>query len=153
MRFPIFLSILFLSLSVRADHGPFGLGVIIGGPTGISAKYDLDSERALDGAVAWSFGGRTRLHTHMDFLWKRPAALNLDRVDLDFYYGVGGRLITRDADEAKNKTLFGVRGPVGLSYRFEKPSLEIFAELAFYMNLVSETEAGADGGIGIRYLF
>ncbi len=41
----------------RADSpGPFGLGIIIGDPTGLSGNYRLSQQRSIDAAVAWSFG-------------------------------------------------------------------------------------------------
>ena len=41
----------------RADSpGAFGLGLVIGDPTGLSAAYKLSGDRSVDAAVAWNFG-------------------------------------------------------------------------------------------------
>jgi hypothetical protein len=41
------------SAQIRSDED-FGLGLILGEPTGLSLKYWFDEERAVDGALAWS---------------------------------------------------------------------------------------------------
>jgi len=33
-----------------------GLGIILGSPTGISAKKIINKSNAIDGAISWSFG-------------------------------------------------------------------------------------------------
>ncbi len=52
----IILVMLILSSTASAKNGNFGLGVIIGEPTGISGKLWLNNKHAVDGAVAWSTG-------------------------------------------------------------------------------------------------
>ena len=47
----------------------FGLGIIIGEPTGISMKYKLGGITAIDAGIAWSFGNNSGFHIHSDFLW------------------------------------------------------------------------------------
>src|SRR5689334_13516050 len=52
----------------KSDHD-FGLGLIIGDPTGLSLKGFLTRETAIDGAVGIGLLGGHDLHVHADFLW------------------------------------------------------------------------------------
>jgi hypothetical protein len=52
----LFVSVaLLICGTAQAQDSGFGLGIIIGEPTGISAKQWTGSRTAIDGAVAWSF--------------------------------------------------------------------------------------------------
>src|SRR5262245_1633418 len=46
----------------------FGIGLIVGHPTGLSGKGYLTPDTAIDGAIG--FGDTTRqIHMHADYLW------------------------------------------------------------------------------------
>jgi hypothetical protein len=51
------LSVLFIfglfSLNLLAQADGFGVGIILGEPTGLSGKYWLTEKTAVDAAVAW----------------------------------------------------------------------------------------------------
>src|SRR5262245_41316938 len=51
-----------------AAHDGAGLGIIVGEPTGVSAKIWVGGNTALDAAAAWSFADEGALHLHGDFL-------------------------------------------------------------------------------------
>jgi hypothetical protein len=54
----------------------FGLGLMLGAPSGLSGKYFLSSDNALDfgvGAIGY-YRGRSGLHLHLDYLW-HPVSL------------------------------------------------------------------------------
>lgn len=148
------LAVLVLSLapSLGFASQPFGLGIIIGAPTGFSAKYKLGRGHAIDGALAWAISGHTKMHLHADYLWVKPKALKLDSTGLDFFFGVGARLSTFE-DRDEKETRIGVRAPAGLSYQFRDPRIELFGEVALIMNLISSTSIDIDAGIGARYFF
>ncbi|MCK4431244.1 MAG: hypothetical protein KAW19_08060, partial [Candidatus Aminicenantes bacterium] len=48
--------------NAAAQESGFGLGIILGEPTGISFKNWIGSRTAIDGGVAWSFGNNDSLH-------------------------------------------------------------------------------------------
>ena len=59
----------FVSAEARADSaGPFGLGLVIGDPTGLSMNYRLSSDRSVDAALAWNFGRWSGFEMHADYL-------------------------------------------------------------------------------------
>ncbi|MFA5583950.1 MAG: hypothetical protein WDA09_07020, partial [Bacteriovoracaceae bacterium] len=63
------LLLLFSSFSVFALENKLGAGMMIGNPTGANAKYWLDNDRAVDGGIGLSFGRKTELSVHSDYLF------------------------------------------------------------------------------------
>ena len=136
----------FSSGNVAAQDSGFGLGIILGEPTGISFKNWIGSSTAIDGGIAWSFSNNNSLHLHMDYLVHNFNIFKAKKGKLALYYGIGGRIMTE-------KSRVGIRIPVGINYIFGDAPLDIFFELAPVLDLVPSTEFGLTGGIGIRYYF
>ena len=118
------------------------LGVIIGEPTGASAKFWTSNRAAADLGVAWSFGGSGNMHLHSNYLlhfWLRSGTA--------FYIGLGGRLLFKDNME------LAARIPFGLQFNIDR--LGLFFELAPTLPLIPETGSGFDinGGVGLRFRF
>ena len=63
------LTLMLVSATVTAQESGFGLGAIVGEPTGLSWKFWTGSVTAVDGAAAWSFADETALHLHADFIF------------------------------------------------------------------------------------
>ena len=139
---------LFLSSSAAAQERGFGIGVILGEPTGFSLKGWTSNNTAVDFGVAWSFVDEGSLHFHADYLVHNFNLFKPKRGKLLFYYGVGGRVKIRD-----NGDRVGIRVPVGLSYIPEGTSLDIFFEVAPVLDVAPKTEFEFTAGIGIRYYF
>ncbi len=133
--------------TVQAQHQGFGLGLIIGEPTGLSGKQWVDSRRAVDGAVAWSFDEEAALHLHGDFLWHNFGAIKVDRGEFNLYYGLGGRI--KFADDSKA----GVRVPFGMGYLFETAPMDFFLEIVPILDLAPKTDFSLNAALGIRYFF
>ena len=128
--------------------GDAGLGIILGEPTGFSGKLWTGKTTAFDAGAAWSFvNGGTFFQVHGDFLFHNFNVFQVDKGQLALYYGFGGRV--KFADE----TLVSVRVPLGLSYQFEKTSIELFLEVAPMLDVVPATEVGVAGGAGFRFYF
>ncbi len=142
-----------ISQQSRADEGgPFGVGLVLGDPTGLSANYRLSPLRSIDGAVAWSFGSNSGFELHSDYLWHRAAIFRADQVAFDLHYGVGGRLLSLN-NRKDDRTRLGLRLPVGLATNFNQRTIEVFGELAFVMNFIPSTSADLDFGVGARIYF
>lgn len=141
----VVILLLFSIVQVQAQQKKFGLGIILGEPTGVIAKYWTSNRTAFDVAGSWSFSGENAFHIHGDYLFH--SFIGVEKGKLPFYYGIGARLNLQD------KTRFGIRIPVGLSYMFEKTPLDIFLEIGPVMDLVPDTEFHVLGFIGIRYYF
>jgi hypothetical protein len=93
-----------------AQERRFGLGFMVGEPTGLSAKLWTSQTKALDFGLGLSaFGNRnnsgTLVHFHMDYLWHSFNAIkSADRFPI--YYGIGGRF----NDKSGNDGSLEVRG-------------------------------------------
>jgi hypothetical protein len=154
MRYFIYCFLISLFLisapnDAKSQSGDFGLGIILGEPTGISAKVNMGSS-AFVGGVAWSFAGRnSRLHMHLDYVFQNFDLINVDKGKMGFYYGIGGRILMRE--NADN--LIGVRFPVGLNYFFESNPFELFIEIAPIFDLAPKTDFSGNSGFGFRYYF
>ena len=138
--------------------GPFGLGIVIGDPTGLSGNYKLSAEKSIDAAIAWSFGRYPGFEVHADYLWHRANLFRIEQLSFDWHYGIGGRLISIDDRDVNNRTVndrtyFGPRIPVGISTDFNKSTFELFSELALVMNLIPSTNFDFDFGVGVRVYF
>ncbi len=134
-----------------------GLGFILGEPTGFTVKYWLDDEHAIDGAAAWSFFDGDGFELHSDFLWHNFDLLKApDGTDgkLSVYFGGGARLKFRE-DEGRNHdehdTVFGLRGPVGISYLFEGKPFDLFAEVAPILDLAPDVEINVSLAVGMHF--
>lgn len=145
------LSALFLvsssALFAQGKTGDFGAGVILGEPTGISAKWWKANDRAFDLAIAWSTGRNDRFHLHGDYLVHRFDLISVDSGKLPLYYGLGARMGFGDQVD------LGVRIPVGIAYQFPNDPFELFFEIVPVLNLYPGTDFDANGGFGVRYYF
>jgi hypothetical protein len=141
----------------------FGLGVMLGGPTGICGKYYLTKDTALDFGVGAYYGYRRHydryagLHVHGDFLWHPAVLTKNESFWLPIYVGIGARFLDHDDHDYSH---LGVRVPFGLMFDFEKTPIDIFLEFALVADIVEFGPYDADDGyvdlafaIGFRYYF
>jgi len=133
--------------NISGPAGGFGLGIMLGEPTGISLKSWLSKTNAWDGGIAWGFGEGGALYIHGDYLWHKFNFIPVDEGNLPLYYGIGGRVLFAD------KSHLGVRGVVGLDYMFARAPVDIFLEIAPIFDLIPGTDFTVNGAIGVRYFF
>jgi hypothetical protein len=124
-----------------------GLGFILGEPTGLSLKKWIGDTVAIDGSASWSFGRKSALQLHADYLLHIFNLIKVGKGKLPLYYGLGVRVKFEDDSKA------GIRFPLGINYIFENEPLDIFFEVAPIINLAPSTEFDLNGAIGIRYFF
>lgn len=140
-----------LSLSAQAfAAGPLGLGIVLAGPTGISANYAYEKAKSLALAVGWD---RSDVQVHLDHLWYRSDLIVIDRQPINVYAGVGLRLHEIERDHKDNETEIGVRIPIGVEHSFNKIPVQIFGELAPALILVDYSAFVIDIALGIRFYF
>lgn len=140
------LGVMILAGSAAAQ-GNFGLGIILGEPTGVSAKLWLTDRTAIDAAAAWSFSNDAAFHLHADYLFHNFDLISVEKGKLPVYFGIGGRVKFEDDSKV------GVRIPVGLAYIFDGAPMDIFFEVVPILDLAPDTDFTANGAIGIRYFF
>jgi hypothetical protein len=129
--------------------GPFGLGIMAGEPTGISAKLMFRNANAVDAGLAWSLDGDNDFLIQADYLYHNYDLIPVGKGRLPLYFGIGGRLQFRESLDDK----IGVRIPVGLSYIFESAPFDAFVEIVPILDLNPSTEFDLAGAIGGRFYF
>ncbi len=147
MRTTFFALLLALPFTALAQQNGLGLGIIVGEPTGLSFKQWIGGDKAVDGAIAWSFREPGSLHIHADHLWHKFELINVSTGKLPLYFGVGGRI--RFANDAE----LGIRLPVGLAYLFDGAPVDVFLEVVPILDLVPASDVSFNGAFGARYYF
>jgi hypothetical protein len=139
-----------------AEKGVFGLGLIVGEPTGVSAKYYLADDTAIDAAIGGAFIGRG-VQVHADFLWHPWLLERTASFVLPLYVGIGARVLKRDAGGGEaDHTRIGLRAPVGILFDFTRVPLDVFVEISGVFDYRTRGDAfGLDlnFGAGVRYYF
>ena len=148
--------------TIDSDKGVFGVGLIIGEPSGISCKLYLgeESNTAIAAAAGFAFAANG-MHAHADFLWHPWILSNADRFVLVGYFGVGARVLGHNRRFDNDDFHVGARGVVGVVFDFISLPLDAFAEAAGVMDYRT---GGGDPdhdnlgpslnvSIGVRYYF
>lgn len=147
----LFLALIFtlsLSNNLSAQNtggGKTGVGIMLGEPTGISLKVWNNQRSAIDAGLAWSFSGKDAIHFHADYLLHKW--LDVEKGDLAFYYGLGGRVVFSD------DPFVGARIPLGLNYLVPDSQLGLFFEIVPILDVLPDTDFDANGAIGLRFYF
>ncbi len=157
LRIALLLLCCIPSMVLAQDNG-FGLGIILGEPTGVSAKLWLSRRSAVDGAIAWSFVDTDHLHLHGDYLWHNYEIIDIEEGKLPIYYGIGARIRFESRSghivhSREDRSRFGVRGVFGIEYIFATTPFDLFFELAPIMDLIPGSEFSLNAALGFRYFF
>jgi hypothetical protein len=131
------------------EHGKFGVGVLFGEPTGLSAKMWTTDNTAFDIGIAWSWSGDGHFHIFGDYLFHNWGVFDVDKGALPIYVGLGGRIMFRDNADDK----IGIRFPIGIEYYFDEWPMAVYGEIVPILDLAPSTKGDINGGIGIRYYF
>ncbi|MFZ4738502.1 MAG: hypothetical protein ACOYM9_21275 [Bradymonadia bacterium] len=139
-----------------AARGPFGLGIVLGDPSGLSGKLFVSRQHAIDAALAFSLVDDV-LYVHADYLFHASSLSVRSLSGHRFlpYVGVGGFIGVRDNDHGRDDDstgAMGVRVPLGIAWEPRVP-IDVFLEVVPTMRLIPETNGGLDAGLGIRYFF
>ena len=143
----VLLAVLLTCVSAQAQDRGFGLGVILGEPTGISFKQWIEKKKAIDGAIAWSFEKKSAVHLHADLLFHTSNIVKVEMSKLVAYYGIGGRIKFVD------KSRIGVRVPLGLDYLPSETPIDVFLEIVPLLDLAPSTDFTLNAALGVRFFF
>lgn len=130
------------------NTGDWEAGLLLGEPTGFSAKFWTTWNSAIDFGLAWSFGKNGNVHIHADYLFHNFDFFDIEEGMLPVYFGVGGRIRLEDDDSR-----IGVRLVIGMEYVMADHPLAFFLEVAPIVDFAPETESDVNGGLGLRYIF
>jgi hypothetical protein len=145
----------------------FGLGIVVGDPTGLSAKLWVAPTNALDfGLGFWGYGVNNRCFNdgtcprygyhsgtfNMDYLWQSNIVRG--QAQLDWHVGVGGRAIWVGGGCGGDCFAVAARAPIGLDLMFNNPGfMELFFEIAPAFYIVPGFGFDVEGGLGVRFYF
>ncbi len=149
-----------LATDVGVNGHPFGLGLQIGSPLGLSGKYYLGGRRnAIDFVVGGggyynSRYGFNSLYLQGTYLWHPSTLAHEPGFDLNWYIGVGGFVW----DVGYWTGAAGVHAPIGLAFDLNDSKvsqLQFFGEIALNLNLINNGWGpyGFAIGLGGRYYF
>ena len=144
----IFLFVVLFSIPSFSQSKGFGLGIILGEPTGISAKYWTTSTTAFDFGLGYSFEKNSRMHLHADYLFHVNNLFQTNE-NIQFYYGPGARLRLVDVGDSR----LGFRFDVGLVWIPRNAPIDVFLEVAPLLDIIPETDFSFNGGLGVRFFF
>jgi hypothetical protein len=133
-----------LGAMARGQSNIYGVGLVLFEPTGLTGKAWLGRSAALGGGIGWSAEENHYLHLHLDFLFLRQRLAGDRNLDLDLYFGLGGKIIFRDEDMA------WLRVPLGVDFLLRKSPLNFFFEVVPSFNF---SELKLFAAIGFRYMF
>jgi hypothetical protein len=152
----------------------YGVGAVVGDPTGLSGKVWIGPTNAIDAGLGfYGYGyrggcfrdrdGRTicdrryggaSTSLHVDYLWESKLVDGKGKVQLDWHIGDGGLVFFLGDPCGYDCWDLGVRAPIGLDLTFAQPSfLEVFLEIAPVFYVVPSMFAAAEGGLGVRGYF
>ena len=137
------------SPSASSEPTRLGAGMVVGEPTGPTVKYWLTDVLAVDGTVGWSLRDSDDVYLNADLLWHNFDLIPVTRGQAAVYVGVGPSIEFRHPEDNR----FGVRAPVGVSYKLDKEPLDIFLEVAPIVDLSPTVRGDFNVGIGVHYWF
>jgi hypothetical protein len=155
----------FATAAPAAGSG-FGLGFVLGNPSGLSAKLPAGEINAFHFILAYdqgrNWGNRGwgdnncgtnnndchgRLYLGGDYVWYNYNAIPVSKGRLPFYYGPGVWA------SVANNTGAGVRFALGLEYQFATAPFDIFLEIAPGIRVIPNTNGYVSSGLGGRFFF
>jgi hypothetical protein len=140
---------MFFATSTPAQDKGFGIGVMIGQPTGLTAKNWMSEGNALDFALGFSFAKNYNgVNMHSDYLWHSYNIIQ-SKEKFVLYYGPGLSLRTGKNGNGQ----FGIRGEVGLEWMSHSVPIDVFMEIAPVFNFIASTGFNIDADFGARYYF
>lgn len=141
------------------EKGSIGLGIILGEPTGITARLYLTDDQAIQAAVGSAFFGGG-LQVHADYVFHPYVLQTRDEFVIATYIGPGARVIQyldgRDDANDQGYLAIGARVVGGLLFDFQIP-LDAFVEVAGVLEYGFADGKGIgaalNAGAGARYYF
>ena len=138
------------------EKGTFGAGIIIGEPTGVSAKLYVKDTQAIQAAAGFAFIGGG-IHVHADYVWHPISLQDRDSFILLAYIGPGVRGIQYRDGRDNSYIALGIRGVGGLLFDFKDNPLDVFVEVAGVLEYGFKDGEGfgpaLNAAAGVRYYF
>jgi hypothetical protein len=154
MKTLVTVLIIFVPVLTFAQSRNYGVGIVLGTPTGFSGTLHMSEKAVVAIHAGWSLMENQRFHTTCTYQFMFPDAIRnaqgVAEKNLIPYLGIGGRLLFKDEAE-ETKVHLGVRIGGGIEYYVER--FGFFLELFPVIDIVPKTEMDWEGGLGARFYF
>jgi len=127
----------------------FGVGLMLGEPTGASLKYWLSEVSAIDAVAGITLDDDNDFAAHADYLYHFNDVVVFDHSRFSAYFGGGPRFQARDRQD----DIFGLRAVVGLDYIFDDIPVDVFIEVGPQFDITPDYDVSVTGGVGARFWF
>ncbi|HCP41822.1 MAG TPA: hypothetical protein DIT65_08495 [Cryomorphaceae bacterium] len=137
-----------LSASAQDYKGHYGIGFVIGKPSGFSIKKFNNSREALQYTVGYNTDQNSEINLGVDFLLHNYDYIRAERGSIPLYYGLGVHVRSYE-----NKSQIYARVPLGISYELNDLPLDIFFEFCPGLAVVPTPSLVINYGVGGRFFF
>lgn len=137
------------------EKGTLGVGIILGEPTGITARLYLKDDQAIQAAVGASFVANG-IQADGDYVFHPVILQDRDTLVIPLYVGPGLRFIDyAGGSNGSSHFAAGLRAVGGLLFDFKDVPLDAFIEIAGVLEYDFKDGAGVglNAGAGVRYYF
>ena len=143
----------FASLPALAAPEGTGIGLTLGSPNGVTGRTWLSEETSLGYGAGWGLLEGNKFQLYADYLWNRPHTFEINEEPFALFFG-GGIGIRGKSGRNDGEVVFGPRLPVGVSYLFANPALELYLMAAINVGIIPSSDVYLDAHVGARfYLF
>ena len=136
-----------------AEREKFGIGFILGDPSGLTGKIIIDEISAIDLGIGDSLGEGYYLYgdllIHSNEIIPAERFLTYIGIGIGFHHFEKERRIKDDIEENR----IGVRVPFGVEYLTPNVPFGIFIELVPELRISPEVDFGFRAGLGARFYF
>ncbi|MFW5758926.1 MAG: hypothetical protein ACOCUQ_02035 [Bacteroidota bacterium] len=153
LRFVLAILLLFVAMPLSAQDYSTSIGVRGGFLSGVSGKFFIDNEDAIEVVGALHYNGLL-----ISGIFQRHANA-FDAPGLNWYYGGGvhlgfyqRRYTPWDNDETGNVSILGINGVLGLEYKIEEIPFTVGIDITPAFNLIGHTGYWMSGGLTLRYI-
>lgn len=144
------LALLCTSAGSAQAANPFGIGIVLGEPSGVSAKWFVNPRHAFQLGVDFSFVDDA-VYVGLDYLRHFPNIFRARTVV--GYVGVGGAVSVKENKKDRDEGRLKGRVPFGLAWMPRDPPIDVFVEVVPLLRVIPDLEPGIAAGLGVRYWF
>ncbi len=127
----------------------FGVGLMVGEPTGANLKFWLSDVSAIDAVAGITLDDDNDFVAHADYLYHFNDVVVFDHSRFAVYFGGGPRFQARDRQD----DVFGIRAVMGVDYIFDDIPVDVFVEAGPQFDITPDDDVSFTAGAGARFWF
>jgi hypothetical protein len=136
--------LLVLSSTLQAQDRGLGLGLVLGSPTGFSAKYWTTRDEAMQFGIGWVAMRKDHgTAVSFDYVWHSFNTIQASE-RFPLFYGLGAQMVSSS---------LGVRGVFGIGWHSRNAPIDVFLQIVPIVQLTDNSGFYLDAAVGVRYFF